>query len=322
VQTVGPVFFKPIFFKYAVTLYETQCAAHPRTVNAASATLPKDLELEFFMNKVFFVSLLILFTVEASSLSHACAADAPATSAATGQSFLGAKSKWNGFDMYKQGRNIIIAPAKAAEGKPWLWRARFFGHQPQFDIAMLGKGYHVVYCDVSGLYGAPSAVKRWDAFYKMLHEKHGFAKKAVLEGMSRGGLIIYNWAAANPEKVAAIYGDAPVMDFKSWPGAGNGGILKAYGFKDVEQAKAYKYNPVDNLKPLAKAGIAIIHVVGDLDKVVPIAANTTLAQKRYKELGGVFEVIHKQVGHHPHSLKDPAPLVKFMEKHAAGKKRK
>jgi hypothetical protein len=36
--------------------------------------------------------------------------------------------------------------------------------------------------------------------------------------MSRGGLIIYNCAVANPEKVAAIYGDAPVMDFKSWPG--------------------------------------------------------------------------------------------------------
>lgn len=45
--------------------------------------------------------------------------------------------------------------------------------------------------------------------------KAGFNKKVALEGMSRGGLIVYNWAAQNPEKVACIYADAPVMDFKS-----------------------------------------------------------------------------------------------------------
>ena len=81
--------------------------------------------------------------------------------------------------------------------------------------------------------------------------------------MSRGGLIIYNWGIANPEKVAVIYGDAPVMDFKSWPGPTNKGILKAYGFKNAEEAKSYRGNPVDNLKPLADAGVPIIHVVGD-----------------------------------------------------------
>jgi pimeloyl-ACP methyl ester carboxylesterase len=235
--------------------------------------------------------------------------------------FPGKKTKWRGFVMYQDKGNKVVVPEKAAEGKPWIWRARFFGHQPQFDDAMLRKGYHVVYCEVGGLYGAPKAVKRWDEFYKTLVEKHGFSKKPILEGMSRGGLIIYNWATANPEKVAAIYGDAPVMDFKSWPGHANGGILKSYGFKNAEEAKAYKSNPVDTLAPLAKAGIPIIHVVGDLDRVVPISQNTSIAEKRYKKMGGVFEVIHKQVGHHPHSLKDPKPLVKFMEKHAQGKKK-
>ena len=141
--------------------------------------------------------------------------------------FPGKKSKWNGFDIYRDNGNMVVVPDKVAKGKPWIWRARFFGHQPQFDIAMLRKGYHIVYCNVSGLFGAPKAVKRWDNFYKNLCENHGFSKKVILEGMSRGGLIIYNWAAANPDKVAAIYGDAPVMDFKSWPGHSNAGILKA-----------------------------------------------------------------------------------------------
>jgi pimeloyl-ACP methyl ester carboxylesterase len=236
--------------------------------------------------------------------------------------FPGGKSKWNGFDMYKDGGRMVIVPAEVAEGKPWVWRARFFGHEPQFDVALLNKGYHLVYCDVGNLYGSPKAVKRWDEFYKYLREDHGFAEKVVLEGMSRGGLIIYNWGIANPEKVAVIYGDAPVMDFKSWPGHANGGILKAYEFKNADEAKAYKGNPVDNLSPLAKAGVPIIHVVGDVDKVVPVSENTGVAEKRYKEMGGVFEVIHKEkTGHHPHSLKDPTPLVDFVLKYTSKKKK-
>ena len=85
-------------------------------------------------------------------LTSAHAADDP---------FPGAKSKWNGFDMYQDKGRKVVVPHKVADDKPWVWRARFWGHQPQFDIALLNKGYHLVYCDVGGLYGAPKAVKRW-----------------------------------------------------------------------------------------------------------------------------------------------------------------
>ena len=221
------------------------------------------------------------------------------------------------FDMYTDGGNRIVVPRTEAKGRPWVWRARFWGHEPQFDVAMLNKGYHVVYCNVGGLLGNPEAVKRWNDYYAILTGKLGFARKPILEGMSRGGLIIYNWAAANPDKVAAIYGDAPVMDLKSWPGFKSGLIRRAYPFKDEAEFKAYKGNPVDNLKPLAEAGIPILHVVGDADTTVPVAENTAIAEKRYKAMGGVFEVIHKKdCGHHPHSLKDPTPIVNFMDKHA------
>ncbi len=242
--------------------------------------------------------------------------------------FPGNKSAWHGFDRYDfpvDGRKcIVVAPKKAAEGRPWIWRARFFGHEPQTDVALLGRGFHVVYIDVGGLFGAPKAVAHWDAFYKYLTEKHGFAGKAALEGMSRGGLIIFNWAAANPDKTACIYADAPVCDFKSWPGGkGNGKgspgdwrrCLEVYGLSE-EQGLAYKHNPIDNLAPLAKAGVPILSVCGDADQVVPIEENTGIVQKRYKELGGSIRVIAKRgVGHHPHSLKDPKPIVEFVLKH-------
>ena len=63
--------------------------------------------------------------------------------------------------------------------------------------------------------------------------------------------------------------------------------------------------------------IPLLHVVGDADKVVPVSENTAIVEKRYKALGGQIQVIHKKgVGHHPHSLKDPKPIVDFILKHA------
>ena len=237
----------------------------------------------------------------------------------TGIPWPGKKSSFHSYAQYDfkiEGFNCkVVVPNTIADGKPWIWRARFWGHEPQTDKALLNQGFHVVYADVSGLYGSPKAVKRWDAFYKYLVESHGFDRKAVLEGMSRGGLIIFNWAAQNPEKVHCIYADAPVCDFKSWPGI-NKAIMNAYGLTQ-EQAKAYKGNPIDNLNPLAMAGVPLLHVVGDADKVVPVSENTAIIEKRYKALGGQIQVIHKtDVGHHPHSLKDPKPIVDFILKHA------
>tara|TARA_B100000809_G_scaffold258744_1_gene302467 strand:+ start:399 stop:1262 length:864 start_codon:yes stop_codon:yes gene_type:complete len=245
------------------------------------------------------------------------------------------KGSFGGFGRYEfkldGQRCILVKPEAAARGKPWIWRARFFGHQPQADIALLKKGFHVAYIEVGGLFGNPAAVERWNRFYSYLTKEHGFSNKVALEGMSRGGLIIYNWAHANPEKVSCIYGDAPVCDFRSWPGdiyrraerkekprGAWAACLKAYGLSE-EEAKAYKGNPVDNLEALAKARVPLLHVCGAADKVVPVAENTAVLEKRYKALGGPIKVILKDgVGHHPHSLKDPKAIVDFVLKHTTG----
>lgn len=168
-------------------------------------------------------------------------------------------------------------------------RARFWGHQPQTDIALLEQGFHIAYCDVADMYGADKAVKRWNKLYaKMV--KEGFHKKVVLEGMSRGGLIVYNWAAQNTDKVACIYADAPVMDIKSWPmgrGASEGSdddvrqLLSAYGFSNEEAALRWRKNPVNHAGKIAKAGIPCLHVVGDADKVVPVSEIQLYLKKKW-----------------------------------------
>lgn len=242
--------------------------------------------------------------------------------------FPGTPSIWRGFarrDFTCDGRACIVcAPKQEAPGRPWIWRARFFDAWPATDVALVERGFHLVYMDVADMYGAPCAVAHWNAFHAYLTGTHGFAPKAALEGLSRGGLIIYNWAIANPDKVACLYADAPVCDIRSWPGGRGLGpgspndwakCLKAYGLTE-EQALAYKGNPIDNLAPLAAAGIPLLHVVGDADEAVPVVENTAIVEQRYRQLGGAIEVIHKPAcGHHPHSLEDVTPIVDFILRH-------
>lgn len=229
---------------------------------------------------------------------------------------------FHGFKGYTYNNNgieyKIVKPHQVAAGNPWIWRARFWGHEPQTDISLLEKGFHLTYCDVSDLYGSDTAVKRWDSFYQLATEA-GLNKKAVLEGMSRGGLIIYNWAAKNPEKVACIYADAPVLDIKSWPVGKSEKdteqLLKAYDFKSQEDALKWTNNPVDHAEILAKAGFPMLHVVGDEDIVVPVTDNTEFFASRLAKQGYTLEIIHKPgIGHHPHSLPNPEPIVRFILK--------
>ena len=225
---------------------------------------------------------------------------------------------YEGFEYNNKGVTYrIVKPHRVAKGNPWIWRTRFWDFEPQTDIAMLENGFHLVYCEVGDLFGSPRALERFNTFYSLL-TKAGLHKKAVLEGMSRGGLIVYNWAAQNPQKVACIYADAPVMDIKSWPMGLPGdpntkNMLSAYGFANENEAREWKGNPLDHVQVLAKANIPMLHVVGDADTGVPIAQNTTEFEKRLSHYGRRLEVIHKPgVGHHPHSLVNPEPIVSFI----------
>ncbi|MEI6809172.1 MAG: PA14 domain-containing protein [bacterium] len=240
--------------------------------------------------------------------------------------------EWNGYeqiDFNVGGRGaLLVVPKKPAPGKHWIWRTEFFGIDPQADIALLNEGVYVAYIGVGGLFGAPVALDAMDKFYDHVTKTYGLNAKTVLEGFSRGGLYALNWAIRHPDRVACLYLDAPVCDFKMWPGGGGRtrasgrdwrDCLNAYGMTD-EQARAYKGNPIDNLAPLAKAKIPIFVVCGDMhDWVVPIESNSLLLETRYKELGGVVQLIRKpKAGHRPHSLPDPTPIVNFVLKYTTG----
>jgi Prolyl oligopeptidase family len=239
-----------------------------------------------------------------------------------------AKSDWKGFvrlNFSLDGRpSWLVLPAQAAAGRPWIWRTEFFGHEPQADLALLKLGFHVAYTTMTNQYGAPVAIDHMQRFHDLMEQQHQLATKVVLEGFSRGGLFALNYATIVPHRVACLYLDAPVCDFRSWPGGFKSGkgsptdwarCKQVYGFANDEAAKRYAYNPVDNLMPLIPAKIAILSVVGDADDVVPVAENSGLLKDRFVKMGGKMEMIVKPgVKHHPHSLVDPQPIVDFVLK--------
>lgn len=229
---------------------------------------------------------------------------------------------FQGYDFSFRERNAkVVVPKQAAPGYPWVWRARFWGHEPQTDIALLERGFHIVYCDVAEMFGNKEALSIWNDYYKFL-TKAGLAKKSVMEGMSRGGVYVYRWAATYPKRVAAVYADAPVLDLKSWPGGkdrSKGSLAdwetfkKDFGFKTEDEAITFRGNPIDLTDKLVKANIPMLHVVGDADDVVPVAENTIPFEQKIKAAGGSIQVIHKPgIGHHPHSLPNPQPVVDFI----------
>jgi lysophospholipase L1-like esterase len=216
----------------------------------------------------------------------------------------------------------IVKPKWTNKQRSWIWRARFWGHEPQVDIALLERGYHLVYCDVAELFGNEEAIKTWNKFYNFLM-RADLNKKAAMEGMSRGAIYVYNWAAENPEKVAVVYVDNPLLDLLWWPGRQYTERMperrewdmfkKDYGFNSDEQALQFKGSPLDEVKAIAKGGYPMLHVCGDADEDVPMSKNTIPFAEKIKSLGGMIDVIVKPgFKHHPHSLPNPAPIVEFI----------
>ncbi|MEQ9288192.1 MAG: GDSL-type esterase/lipase family protein [Cyclobacteriaceae bacterium] len=227
------------------------------------------------------------------------------------------QSEWKGFKrldfQLKQRECRLVLPPKPLPGNPWVWRARFPDWHTEADSILLSEGFHVAYINTNNEFGSPTAMSAWDAFYSHLTSQYGLSEKVALAGVSRGGLFVYSWAKLHPERVSCIYAEAPVCNFKSWPGGQFSGVgsendwvrlKEAYGFASDKEAGQYLNNPIENLEKLADAKIPVLHMIGLNDKIVPPSENTMVLVDRYIGLGGPASVvpctkgIQKLNGHH------------------------
>jgi pimeloyl-ACP methyl ester carboxylesterase len=254
-----------------------------------------------------FLTLILFSAAWLSNLNRAAAQDAVVP-------FTGEKSSWrDSFDRYdyvmdekslaiepfKRGDNenfgikdppqgkrrcVVIVPKRPASGNPWSWRGCYWDHQPQVEVELLKRGFHVVYISANATL---KPGKQWDAWYAFLTEKHGLSKKPTFVGMSRGGEYAYSWATANPDKVSCIYADNPGV---------NPDVLRKLG-------------------DLAAADVPLLHVCGSIDPLLERSA--TKIETIYQQFGGRISVMIKEgSGHHPHSLRDPTPIADFISQSA------
>lgn len=230
----------------------------------------------------------------------------------------------------------LVKPTGAVDPQQrWLWEFPFwlgindgFGNLAHryYVEKVLAAGFHVAGVDVGPSCGSPAAAEVCQELYELLVSQHGLHKRARVLCHSHGGLIAYGWAIRHPTCVDRIAGMCPATDFRSYPTLPNVVALPAKGLdyglslKELNR-RAGEFNPIENLAPLAKAGAKILHIHGAEDKVVPTAANSTELARRYRDLGGVAEIVvlpglgasrANSRGHDGPELYESARLLKFL----------
>ena len=223
---------------------------------------------------------------------------------------------------------FIIMPDKHIKTQiPWVMYAPTLRGLPnERDEGWMIKHFLEAGIAVAGInigesYGSPEGREIYTKYHTFLTTKRAFEQKACLLARSRGGLMLYNWAADNPTKVKCIAGIYPVCDLRSYPGLGR--AAPAYGMNPDELEKSLGINnPVEKLKPLANARVPIFHIHGNIDTVVPLKSNSGDVAKRYQILGGKMQlVVPNGQGHNMwKGFFHCQELVDFVITHAKGKK--
>jgi pimeloyl-ACP methyl ester carboxylesterase len=167
----------------------------------------------------------------------------------------------------------IIAPQKPAPGNPWIFRADYVKRDDTVSLALLHKGYYIVTGAVPYNYDGP-VLAQWNNIYNYL-VGFGFSKKTVMCGNGGAAGEAIAWAIENPDKVCCIYATNPILKSKVMT----------------------KIAPLDNMLPLANAGIPVLLVCGSNDPSLKDQA--LVVQKKYKQFGGkITVIIKKDEGHY------------------------
>lgn len=234
------------------------------------------------------------------------------------------ESEWKGFRRldfsFRDHDAILICPHQAREDGKWLLKTEYFGAFPEFELRMLALGYHLAHVRNTCRYGRTDDIDRQAAFCTFLHEEFGLAPTCLPVGMSCGGMQAVYLATGYPHLVSALYLDAPVLNFLSWPcfvGRGGGGVpyeeFVRFTGKTLSDLINDRDHPIDRVGQLIGNRVPLALVCGAADTVVPYAENGELLARKYRTSGvPFFEVTKPGCGHHPHGLEDPEPLIAFL----------
>jgi pimeloyl-ACP methyl ester carboxylesterase len=227
--------------------------------------------------------------------------------------------EWYGFKRhhfeFENCKAWIVEPKYPAGDGRWswctVWPEAFVKRVGIVDL--LEHGFYHVHIDAFAFRASPEGVAVMSRFQDFLISM-GLSEKANLIGMSWGGFFSLRYAETYPERIAAIYLDAPVCnaaDPASVASDRTKSILENYKLTFEEMAVS-KLNPLNNVEALVNARIPLMAAVGETDMSVDIDSNFNVLEKRILDLGGAITTIRRNYwGHHPHGLDDTEVLLEF-----------
>ena len=235
------------------------------------------------------------------------------------------KTDWNGFEkwdfIFEGKKAILVVPDQPDEKKRWLFKTEYFGAFPDFELEMVKRGFFLAYVENTTRWCLPEDTDRQAAFANFLHREFGLHPQCMTVGMSCGGMQAVYLAAKYPQVVAAVYADAPVMNYLSCPcgiGAAGSGMydefVKNTGLT-VSRLINDRHQPVDYIDNIIRSKIPVFLVCGDSDTIVPFEENGSVLYEKMKEANAdITLVLKKGCNHHPHGLTDNTPLIAFAER--------
>jgi hypothetical protein len=199
--------------------------------NKNSNTKPSSPERRSFVKGIAAIGAGVAVSPLLTSTAEAQVPAAPDSGIPSGSSraalpvpltFQGDKIDWHGFDRYDflmdkqtlaimpfkaqageqsgelgnsdqgQLRCVVVVPKQAAPGHPWSWRGVYWNHQPQAEVELLKRGFHIAYISfdpkpgpITGLTMnelmdqlgmSRAALTEWDAWYAYLTGQYGLSR--------------------------------------------------------------------------------------------------------------------------------------------------
>ena len=223
---------------------------------------------------------------------------------------------------YQDRDAYIIYPPVSPNGKLML-KTEYLHAFPDFEAAMLERGYTLCFLSHPTRWAPDSETEIMASFVTSVARELEMEPKVIAIGMSCGGLQAVRLAQLHPELISVLYLDAPVLNILSMAGLGactdplvatfRKELEDTYGFTPTSLVN-FRKSPIDALEILTDNKIPVILLYGDADTVVLYEENGKVLEEHYRKHGGDIEVFCRVGGgHHPHSLKDPTPIIDFVE---------
>ena len=253
---------------------------------------------------------------------------------------------WYGFKRHHftvDGRAAwLVEPTCPLSDNRWSWTPQWSESfvREVGTLELLSHGFYHAFVDVFAYRGSPEGIEVMRHFQDILVGL-GLSPKANLIGMSWGGFFSLRYTMENPDRVQAIYLDAPVCDASDGHPSALSRLeanIIQYGMSQEELRDA-PCNPINAAERLVRANIPIFATIGDADDVVIPDLNFNVLAKRLETAGAtmipldwpddnidrdqidrdlqnikgarVFVYHRPMWAHHPHGFLDPTPCLLF-----------